>query len=111
MAKSIKTLTPKSDTDVLDYDYDCSKWFKTIPEDEIARFGVQIDIYAAQEATPQLVSGPIPHPAYKLLGDNPHAMKLWFGGGTPNVTYEITVTITTNADRVKEGMFKMKVIA
>ena len=37
------------------------------------------------------------------------AAKVWLNGGTDGVTYKVTATMTTNAGRIKEKEFQLKV--
>lgn len=97
----------KQPNEVLDYDVDLSEWFKDIPGDDID--SVDISIFSPMEDTPSLLVGPLPHPPYILMGNNPVSFKLWLGGGTHYVDYIVTCVIQTEQDRVKEVEFKIKV--
>ena len=97
----------KQPNDVLDYDVDLTDWFSSLPGDDID--SVEITVSSVMEEVPSLVVGPVPHKPYVLLGNNPHAFKLWLGGGTHYADYIVTCVIRTEQDRVKEIDFKIKV--
>lgn len=97
----------KQPNDVLDYDLDMSEWFASIEGDDIET--IDITVTSLFEEEPTLVVGPIPHPAYVLIGANPVRAKLWLGGGTDRVNYEVTCVVKTEQDRVKEVEFTVKV--
>lgn len=63
-----------------------------------------------------LVLGPTPRPIYSIIpgpidGIAAHAVKVWYGGGTSGVSYKITVLATTNAGRIEEEDFTVRVQA
>lgn len=97
----------KQPRDVLDYDVDMTAWFTGSPGDDIQ--SVEITITSAIEEIPTLVTGPVPHPAYTLMGTEPVSFKIWLGGGTEFVDYIVTCVVTTEQDRQKEIEFKVKV--
>ncbi|MFV1943492.1 hypothetical protein VPH49_22010 [Pseudomonas luteola] len=97
----------KQPNDVLDYDVDMTEWFADIEGDDIQV--VDVSIASDTETVPTLVAGPAPHPAVVLLGATPLRFKLWLGGGTNYTDYTVTCVVTTEADRVKEIEFKIKV--
>lgn len=97
----------KQPRDVLDYDIDMSEWFESIAGDNIQ--SVEILIASDTEPTPSLVAGPLPHPAYTLIGANPVRFKMWLGGGENYMDYTVTCVVLTEQDRIKEIEFKIKV--
>jgi hypothetical protein len=50
--------------------------------------------------------GALTNPANSLLLG---VAKVWLSGGTNGATYKVTVTLTTNAGRVKEHDFQVKI--
>jgi len=90
--------------DVLDYDIDLRRWFKTLPSDEVASVTVEVT-----EGDGVLVVGPAPHPESVIFGDARQQVKVWLGAGTDGQTYKLRVTATTIQDRVKEIDFKLRV--
>lgn len=94
----------KQPADVLDYDLDLRRWFKTLSNDEVASVAVEIT-----EGDDALVAGPAPHPEAVIFGDARQQVKVWIGAGTDGVTYKLRVTATTQQDRVKEIDFKIRV--
>lgn len=101
------TTFTKQPADILDYDVDMADWFSSIPGDDIER--VDISIASAAETEPTLIAGPLPHPAYVLMGANPTRFKIWLGGGTQYVDYVVTCRVYTAQDRLKEIEFRVKV--
>lgn len=97
----------KQPQDVLDYDVDLAKWFKSDATDYITL--VSLTIESAQEPSPTLVAGPDAHSDYELVGSPALAFKAWLGGGTENVDYKITFLVTTFKGRKKEVEMKIKV--
>ncbi len=94
----------KQPADVLDYDIDLRRWFKTLPTDEVASVTVEV-----VEGDGVLVVGPAPHPGSVIFGAAKQQIKVWLGAGTDGVTYKLRVTATTLQDRVKEIDFKIRV--
>lgn len=94
----------KQPADVLDYDIDLRRWFKTLPNDEVVAAAVEVT-----EGDGVLVAGPAPHPEAVIFGDARQQIKVWLGAGTDGVTYKLRVTATTQQDRVKEIDFKLRV--
>lgn len=97
----------KQPGDVLDYDVDMSGFFAELPGDDIQ--SVQVVITSADEAAPALRAGPTPHPAVQLLGDQPVRFKVWLGGGTNYIDYQVNCLVMTEQDRTKEVEFTIKV--
>lgn len=98
----------KQPNDVLDYDVDMATWFSSIPTDNIAR--VEISIRSDSEAVPTLTAGTTVHPSHVLLGANPVAFKIWFGGGASYTDYVVTCIVFTEQDRQKEVEFTVRVV-
>ena len=98
---------PKQPREVLDYDVDLSQWFLESPGDDIQ--SVSLTVTAIGEEVPTLVLGPLPHPAYVLMGATPVRFKVWLGGGTEFVDYIVTCLVITEQDRQTETEFKVKV--
>lgn len=101
------TTFSKQPNDVLDYDVDMADWFADIPGDNIS--DIAVSVTSAIEEVPTLVAGPAPHPAVVKLGTEPTRFKVWLGGGTDYTTYTVTCVVRTQADRVKEVEFNVKV--
>lgn len=97
----------KQPNDVLDYDIDLTPWFEGIPGDSVA--SVDVSVSSINEPVPTLVVGPLPHPKYILMGNDPTVFKLWIGGGTDRREYKVTCVVKTVKDRTKEVDFKIKV--
>lgn len=97
----------KQPGDVLDYDVDMTGFFAELPGDDIQ--SVAVTITSASEPTPTLVAGPLPHAAVQLLGDAPVRFKVWLGGGTNYVDYQVNCLVSTEQDRSKEVEFTIKV--
>lgn len=100
------TVFRKQPGDVLDYDVDMSGFFADLPGDDIQSVAVTI---TADEVNPALVVGPMPHPQVQLIGDRPVYFKLWLGGGTNYVDYQVNCLVRTEQDRTKEVEFTIKV--
>jgi len=94
----------KQPSDVLDYDIDLRRWFKTLPSDELVSAEVEV-----VEGDGELAAGPTPHAPVVIFGDDRQMAKVWLGGGTDGVTYKLRVVLTTLQDRVKEIDFKLRV--
>jgi hypothetical protein len=94
----------KQPADVLDYDIDLRRWFKTLSNDEVVSAAVEVT-----EGDGALTVGPAPHPEAVIFGDARQQIKVWLGAGTDGVTYKIRVTATTQQDRIKEIDFKLRV--
>lgn len=101
------TTFTKQPNDVLDFDVDMADWFASIEGDDIE--SIDITVTSPAELEPSLVVGPVPHPAYILIGANPVRAKLWLGGGTHGMNYVVTCVVKTEQDRVKEVEFTVKV--
>jgi len=101
------TTFTKQPRDVLDYDVDMASWFAGIPGDDVQ--SVEVSITCDSEPVPTLIAGPLPHPAYVLMGSQPVSFKLWLGGGTDYMDYVVTCIVSTEQDRQKEVEFKVKV--
>ena len=94
----------KQPADVLDFDIDLRRWFKTLPGDEVVSATVEV-----VEGDGSLVLGPSPHVAAVIFGDARQMVKIWIGGGTDGQTYKLRALMTTKQDRVKEVDFKLRV--
>lgn len=97
----------KQPGDVLDYDVDMAGFFADIPGDDIQSVTVQIT--SQDEPNPALLVGPTPHPAVQLVGDQPTYFKVWIGGGTNYIDYQVNCLVRTEQDRTKEVEFTIKV--
>lgn len=97
----------KQPGDVLDYDVDMVRWFKSLPGDDIQ--GVELSVRSIAGGLPTLVLGPHPHPPVVLMGSNPQRFKVWIGGGDNYQDYVVTCLVSTAQDRKKEVEFKIKV--
>jgi hypothetical protein len=97
----------KQPGDVLDYDVDMTGFFADLPGDDIQ--AVTVTITSVDEAVPALVAGPTPHSAVQLLGDTPVRFKIWLGGGTNYIDYQVNCLVVTEQDRTKEVEFTIKV--
>ena len=96
----------KQPSEVYDYYIEGEDYFEEIEDtDEIATVVVTKDIVT----DPDLEIGPGGFPDSVLIGDNPQDFKVWLGAGLDGSTYVITSLITTQAGRVEEFEFKLKV--
>lgn len=78
----------------LDYDIDYAPWLPT-------NDGIDTQL-VEHTADP-------PGELVLVVAPNSTFIKVWVSGGQPNVTYKITVTITTDDGRIKQVEFKIKV--
>lgn len=105
----------KQPADVLPYDVDLKAWFDNInaqgdATDDIdtatavvvsATTGSPSDLTIDEVVVVRTDPDDISSPGYRV--------KVWTSGGVNGATYKITVTMTSNAGRVKEVDFKLKI--
>lgn len=91
----------KQVAEVLDYDFDFTKFFRTIPTDSIQSVSVEATVTDGA-----LELGPSPHPSAIPIGKK---VKVWLGAGTDGQTYELSLKVTTAEGRVAEQDFSIKV--
>lgn len=84
----------KAPADVLDYDVDYTNWIAT---------GDSITTAVATADKPEEIE------VESVQVSSEAIVKVWLSGGTAGETYEITVTASTDAGRVKEESFKIRV--
>jgi hypothetical protein len=97
----------KQPREVIDYEISFRNYFKKFAGDEINTVTVTHRNVAG--GTSDLVIGPNALPDYELPGTNPTWCKVWVGGGSAENTYIVSVLIGTNAGRVVELDFKVRV--
>lgn len=92
----------KQPREVVDYEIDMRRYFRSIPEDFITQVDLEIDIQGDPD---DLEIGPGSQPDWVPVGDPIHQAKIWVGGGRDGQTYKVTALVTTNRGRVEEVDF------
>ncbi|AFN39128.1 virion associated protein [Burkholderia phage BcepMigl] len=87
-------IVQKTTVEQLDYDVDFSRW---IPDGDTIQ-AATVDI------TPN--DGTLVDESYEISGQ---VVKVWLSGGTVGTSYTVAVTIGTNAGRMKEACFGVRV--
>lgn len=93
MSACLITTQQKSPVDVLDYDISFKDWMKN--DDTITT--VVSEVYPAGQLT--VTSTAINSPD----------VKVWVSGGNDGATYEVKITASTAAGRVKKVCFKIRI--
>lgn len=83
----------KQPSEVLDYDVDFTDWLPT--DDIVETAAVTADAGLTVDSHEVISAGT--------------AVKVWLSGGTAGTTYKVQVTANSNAGRVKEAEFKIRV--
>lgn len=96
----------KQPAEVVDYTLHMRDYFRDIFNDYITDVQVSIDITGDPD---DLESGPDTQAIWAPVGDPAHQAKMWFGGGRDGETYQVTALVTTNAGRVEEVDFLVRV--
>ena len=94
----------KQPTEVKDYDINSVDFFEDIV-DEWASATFSID----NGTVPPLEIGPGALADYELVGTPPQVVKVWIGGGKDGEKYIVTALLTSDAGRVEEEEFTIKV--
>ena len=85
----------KQPADVQDFDIDFTEWLTGMVDTAPGPSGVEV----------------VAEAGLTILGCvlNNGVVKVWTSGGTDGTTYKITVTVTTEGNRVKQAEIKVKV--
>ena len=94
----------KQPTEVKDYDINSVDFFEGTDD-----FWVLASFVIDSITVPPLEIGPTPLADYELVGTPPQIVKVWVGGGLDGEKYKVTALLTSDAGRVEEEEFYVKV--